>query len=103
MASEGQHQRRSSPRVARALPALAIVGFGIALLYPLVLEGRSLYWGDLFLYFHPLESYVRDRLRAGAVPLWNPFVLCGQPLVGNPQSWVFYPTTVLLAFMPVWL
>lgn len=98
-----QPERRSSLRRARALPFLVIFGFGIALLYPLVLQGRSLYWGDIFLYFYPLESYVRDQMRAGAIPLWNPFVLCGQPLVGNPQSWVFYPTSAVLPFMPVWL
>jgi hypothetical protein len=103
MAPERQPLRRSSPRLAKARPFAAIVGFGIALLYPLILLGRSLYWGDVFLYFYPLESYVRDRLRDGAIPLWNPYVLCGQPLVGNPQAWVFYPTTLLLPFMPVWL
>src|SRR5690349_20681505 len=93
----------SSPRIARVVPAVAITAFGIALLYPLVLRGDALYWGDLSLYFYPLESFVREQLRAGVIPLWNPYVLCGQPLVGNPQSWVFYPTTALLPSMPVWL
>jgi len=93
----------SSPRIARVVPAAAITAFGIALLYPLVPRGDALYWGDLSLYFYPLESFVREQLRAGVIPLWNPYVLCGQPLVGNPQSWVFYPTTALLPSMPVWL
>src|SRR5262249_27834342 len=60
-------------------------------------------WGDLFLYFYPLEHIVRESLRAGHLPLWNPYVLCGQPLVGNPQGWVFYPTTILLSTLPAWL
>lgn len=104
MASKSQpDRRRPSFRLARAVPVAAIVGFGVALLYPLVLQGRALYWGDLFLYFYPLESYVKDQFAAGKVPFWNPYVLCGQPLVGNPQAWVFYPTTALLPFIPVWL
>jgi hypothetical protein len=75
----------------------------VAILFRLVLLGESLYWGDIYLYFYPLEHYVSTALRSGELPLWNPYVLCGQPLVGNPQSWVFYPTTALLYFMPVWL
>src|SRR4051812_14542844 len=100
MAVNGQLNRRPhSHRLARAVPVAVIVGFGVALLYPLILQGQALYWGDLFLYFYPLESYVKEQLAAGKAPLWNPYVLCGQPLVGNPQSWVFYPSTALLPLM----
>jgi len=82
-------------------PLLVIVIFVLALLYRLFLLGECLYWGDLFLYFYPLEYVVRESLHAGSLPLWNHFVLCGQPLIGNPQSWVFYPSTLLLFFLPV--
>ncbi|MEP6757547.1 MAG: hypothetical protein ABJA67_18750 [Chthonomonadales bacterium] len=41
---------------------------------------------------------MQSTLKSGRIPLWNPYVLCGQPYIGNPQSWVFYPTTVLLFF-----
>lgn len=83
-------------------PFLLIFGFAAALLYRLTLYREALYWGDLFLYFHPLEEHVQTSLRTGQTPLWNPYVLCGQPLIGNPQAWVIYPTTALLPFMPVW-
>ncbi len=99
-------QPHPHPRPAalpRAVPPLALFVFAVALLYPLTLRGESLYWGDIWLYFYPLETYVQEQLKSGAIPLWNPYVLCGQPLVGNPQSWVFYPTTLLLGIMPVWL
>jgi hypothetical protein len=84
-------------------PFLVIAGFVLAVLYRLVLLGEALYWGDIYLYFYPLEQHVGTSIRAGELPLWNPYVLCGQPLVGNPQSWVFYPSTLLLTFLPVWL
>ncbi len=87
----------------RVGPILVISLFAVAVLYKLVLLAESLYWGDIFLYFYPLEHHVKASLNGGEVPLWNPFVLCGQPLVGNPQSWVFYPSTVLLTLFPVWL
>lgn len=85
----------------RAGPLLVVAAFVLAILYRLVLLGESLYWGDLFLYFYPLEHVIRESLLNGQLPLWNRFILCGQPLIGNPQSWVFYPSTILLAFLPV--
>lgn len=63
---------------------------------------QALYWGDISLYFQPLNEFILHSLKHGEVPLWNPYVLCGQPLIGNPQSTVIYPTTLLLPFMPVW-
>lgn len=99
--TDQKHSRRVV--LLRARPPLAIAAFVILLLYPLTLLGQALYWGDLFLYFYPMEQLVRDSLLSGRIPLWNPYVFCGQPLVGNPQSWVFYPSTALLALLPVWL
>lgn len=92
-------ERRSLLRCAG--PLLVVAAFVLAILYRLVLFGEGLYWGDLFLYFYPLEHIIRESLLAGRLPLWNSFVLCGQPLIGNPQSWVFYPSTILLAFLSV--
>jgi hypothetical protein len=63
---------------------------------------RTLYWGDLALYFEPMYGLMQSRLRAGHIPLWNPYILCGQPLLGNPQMNVFYPTTLLLALSSTW-
>lgn len=74
----------------------------LALLWPLFL-GRSLYWGDLLLYFEPMYRYAGETLRQGRVPLWNPDILCGQPFLGNPQMSVFYPSSLLLFFVPAWL
>lgn len=96
-------QTRARALLGRALPLVSVAVFVIAVLYRLTLLGQALYWGDLFLYFYPLEAFVRESLRAGRIPLWNPYILCGQPLVGNPQAWVFYPSTALLSVLPVWL
>jgi hypothetical protein len=41
-------------------------------------------------------SFQRDQLLAGRVPLWNPYLLCGTPFVGNPQAWPLYPSSALL-------
>ncbi len=64
-----------------------------------------LYWGDIGLYFEPMQHLVNTELHAGRVPLWNPYILCGQPLLGNPQMAVFYPLSLLAPAMsaPVFL
>lgn len=74
----------------------------MALLWPLCL-GRSLYWGDIMLYFDVMLRFAQGALQRGQFPLWNPYILCGQPYIGNPQSSVFYPTTLALPFLPAWL
>lgn len=40
------------------------------------------------------ELMVRE-LRAGRLPLWNPYVLCGQPLLANLAFAPFYPPNLL--------
>jgi hypothetical protein len=70
--------------------------FTVAATYPLTVRLEALYWGDVMLYFLPALEFARRELQAGRVPLWNPFVLCGQPYVGNPQTSLLYPMTLLL-------
>ncbi|WP_395090695.1 YfhO family protein [Armatimonas sp.] len=61
-----------------------------------VFRGRVFFYGDLSLYFLPQLDFQRSELLAGRIPLWNPYVNCGQPFVGNPQTWPLYPSSLLL-------
>lgn len=76
-------------------------------IWVLVLMGRTLglktlYWGDLLLYFHPMYHLAREGFLVGKIPLWNPYTLCGQPFVGNPQIGLFFPLVWMLGFMSTW-
>lgn len=93
---------RLSRRSAPLWEHLLLLAFTLLLLWPLCV-GRALYWGDILLYFAPMLRFQQTALQHGHIPLWNPTILGGQPLVGNPQMGVFYPTTPLLLVMPVWL
>lgn len=73
----------------------------LAATWPLALRGGALYWGDVLLYFLPMLEYIQNEIRVGRIPLWNPYVLNGQPLVGNPQVALFYPTTLALRLLDV--
>jgi hypothetical protein len=79
------------------------LGILVVFLFWFLAYGRllwsELYWGDIGLYFYPMWDYVRESLREGRLPFWNPYINGGQPLIGNPQMGVFYPTTPLLYFL----
>ena len=88
-------------RKSAACAYAVIAAFVVALLWRLVC-GRALYWGDIGVYFAPMGNFLQRSLQTGRIPLWNPYVLGGQPFVGNPQMAVFYPNTLLLYLMPAW-
>ncbi len=50
------------------------------------------------LFSYQLDFY-RESLLEGRLPLWNPHTFSGWPFLANPQSRVFYPTSLLY----VWL
>lgn len=72
------------------LPALTLVFF-----WPQLVGGKALYWGDVGLYFAPMQQFLHTWLQSGRIPLWNPLILCGAPYVGNPQTWPLYPFSAL--------
>ena len=102
-------------------PALIIVGAACAFCWPVFL-GRIMLPADMCLLmlpwdllreqfpgfqrphnpmFDPIQQYLPWRiyavesLRAGAVPLWNPYSFCGTPFLANLQSTVLYPLNLL--------
>ena len=49
----------------------------------------------------PWRAAVREALVNGRLPLWNRFVLAGNPLLATGQASVFHPTTWLGIFLPL--
>lgn len=57
-----------------------------------VLSGANVFYlKDLFRYHLPMKHIVREAIRSGELPLWNPFYGSGQPLAANPAFELFYP------------
>ncbi len=81
------------------LVPLWFAGVACAIFWRVPLRGEVLYYGDLMLYFHPVLAFEHRWLRQGVLPLWNPHTLFGQPFVGNPQEWLLYPSTLLVAWL----
>ncbi len=49
----------------------------------------------------PWMQTVREQLAAGRLPLWNPHLFSGYPLLGNGQSAPFSPFFLLTLFVPL--
>jgi len=61
----------------------------------IVFGGQILNMGDLHDIHYPLRVLVADMWRAGQWPLWNPYVLCGFPLLAEGQVGVLYLPNLL--------
>jgi hypothetical protein len=92
--------QRRSEALGWLLLALALAG-GVLLVYaPLLLTNRVLATGDAFAYFTPYRDYANSALRAGRLPLWNPYLFLGVPFLANPQTAIFYPPHWPLVGLP---
>ncbi|GIV19838.1 MAG: hypothetical protein KatS3mg023_1589 [Armatimonadota bacterium] len=81
------------------LAGLWFAGIACVVFWRVVFLGEVLYYGDIMLYFQPVLSFEHHWLSQGILPLWNPHTLFGQPFVGNPQEWLLYPSTLLVAWL----
>lgn len=74
------------------LAAVALLAFIVLALWSDVLVGnRALYARDVARVYVPERAVLREILRNGELPLWNPHYGGGQPLAANPAYEAFYP------------
>jgi hypothetical protein len=87
----------------RALLAAAVTtAIGALVLFApvLVRPGTMAGGGDGYRLAYPFEDYVIQALRAGRIPLWNPYLFSGNPALAHPQTLVFYPLQLIFRFLP---
>ncbi|MDH5607245.1 MAG: hypothetical protein OEY93_10180, partial [Anaerolineae bacterium] len=71
------------------------------LMSPVLVPGKAMFWGTPMLQFVPWWTQASRILAQGQLPLWNPLVGMGAPLLANYQSALLYPPTwtyLLLGF-----
>jgi Bacterial membrane protein YfhO len=56
--------------------------------------------GDLYVEVYPMSKIAADWIRAGRLPLWNPFQFCGHPFLATGIYGVLYPLNVLHLLLP---
>jgi hypothetical protein len=62
--------------------------------------GSIVFGSDVLKQHYPFEWYIREALRAGNLPLWNPYVFSGAPALSHPLYMLFYPPQMLLRLLP---
>ena len=55
---------------------------------------------DIIGQIYPWKKLVIDTWKTGQIPLWNPYVFSGNPLMANYQSAVFSPLNLIFFILP---
>lgn len=87
-------------RHSDGLVALALVGLPLLLFWRITLGDAVFYLHDVQYYFYPYHKLVAEMLRAGDLPLWNPYAFSGMPLLGDGQTAIFFPPNWLFLVLP---
>lgn len=77
-------------RKTNALAFAFILCTTVLLTRYLLFTNRILVGLDLFTYFYPYWHLATEALREGRIPLWNPYLFMGSPLLANIQLSFFY-------------
>ena len=81
-------------RVAAALLLVPLVAFVVPALF-----GAPALSGDNLIQNFP-GAFSGELLRQGQLPLWNPFIWSGSPLLGGMNAGSFFPGTFLFVGLP---
>jgi hypothetical protein len=87
--------RRGDLIAVGVLVALAVLAFGL----PSIL-GRPVLPGDDLTQNYPLRVLAGQQIRAGHLPLYNPYIWSGTPLLAGWNAAAAYPLTWLFAVLP---
>lgn len=93
--------RPAKPDTPGSGRGLVAVFLGVlAVLYLPLFFGRIIFTRDIAHWIFPARWFVRASLRAGELPLWNPYQGLGFPVLGDPLYGVYYPPNWLVLLVP---
>lgn len=75
---------------------LLLLSLVLLFFWQMVFTNLILARGDTFLYFYPYWHVAQQALLNGRLPLWNPDIFMGVPLLANSQMGFFYPLNWLV-------
>lgn len=78
-------------KIKPILALISLLALTLLFFWKILLTNLILVSTDTFLYFYPYKAYAAEALRQGRLPLWNPHLFMGAPLLANSQVGVFYP------------
>jgi len=103
MPALGSNEPGKEPRPARFLlewELWAVLGLLVLVMSPWLLLGETLFFRDIHLLYAPTARIVHEQLHSGAFCLWEPCMHGGEPLLGNPNRSLLYPSRLIYAVLP---
>jgi hypothetical protein len=92
----------------RRIHALAALGLALGVLVVLgdllLLPGDHVLSsprGDVAYYFARIRAFAVEEMLRGNLPLWNPYIFSGTPLLGGFQAALLYPPNLIYAVLPL--
>ncbi|GEM_PF-3848629 len=80
--------------------AVLIITIGICFFWQSFLSDKIILQGDALNFFFMEKQLQANSLKKLELPLWNPIIYSGTPLLANSQAAFFYPTNIMLFFLP---
>lgn len=73
----------------------------IARFYPMIFQEKVVVWGDNYSLMIPGKIFVAQSLKEGRLPLWNPYIFSGIPLIQDVnQSVLYFSSLIFVLFSP---
>jgi hypothetical protein len=89
--------------MARRIPAelIALAEMITVFFAPVLFTNRIFLLWDLLFFFSPGYFAFHESVARGALPLWNPYVGCGEPLLADMELGIFYPPNLIYLVLPI--
>ena len=100
MVTQETAKRWTWPRNPDIWAAGGLVLLGVLFFSDPLFSSKNFYFRDILNFHYPLRRILIESYARGDLPLWNPFIYLGQPLLANPNYMAFYPTNLLHLFLP---
>lgn len=92
--------QRPAPRGWSLADPLVLATLPFVVFAPLAVTRQVFALHDVQAYFYPYHVLPAKLLAQGQLPLWNPYVFSGIPLLGDGQTAMFYPPNWLFFLLP---
>jgi len=87
-------------KMTDCLALLSLAAMLMSFCDEIIFSGKIPFFRDLAAYFYPIKFSVAGSFKAGHLPLWEPHMATGFPILAEFQSAVFYPPSVIFYLVP---
>jgi hypothetical protein len=86
---------------SKGFPFYAYGALSFTAFFPCLVLGNAYFDNDLMNSFGQFRSFLKTQLLQGHFPLWDPYLMGGQPFFAHPCSMMCYPPTYLTLLFPI--